>query len=214
MPEEFIHKNYAQAVITTTGKKIRYKLLPEHNCIIESMLYEFLHSFNIAVAYAGKTDATTLEFIKTTEYAFGLKISNLVDSRISNALQLPLWSQYSLPVIEYFPVSDPKVRLTANHIISAELVESEELKSLNRLASKINALVKAYFERRDYILASFICQFGKIEDKIYLSGNFSAPSMQLIRKDQIQHLAAEGLTFQNGKQLKTYVENIIDTLRN
>lgn len=214
MPEEFIHKNYAQAVITTTGKKIRYKLLPEHNCIIESMLYEFLHSFNIAVAYTGKTDATTLEFIKTTEYAFGLKISNLVDSRISNALQLPLWSQYSLPVIEYFPVSDPKVRLTANHIISAELVESEELKSLNRLASKINALVKAYFERRDYILASFNCLFGKIEDKIYLSGNFSAPSMQLIRKDQIPHLAPEGLTFQNGKQLKTYVENIIDTLRN
>lgn len=214
MPEEFIHKNYAQAVITTTGKKIRYKLLPEHNCIIESMLYEFLHSFNISVAYSGKTDATTIAFIKTNEFAFGLKISNLVDSRISNALHLPLWSQYSLPVIEYFPVSDPKVRLTANHIISAELVESEELKSMNRLASKINALVKAYFERRDYILASFNCLFGKIEDKIYLSGNFSAPSMQLIRKDQIQHLGPEGLTFQNGKQLKTYVENIIDTLRN
>lgn len=213
MSGELIHKNYTQVVTTTTGKKIRYKQLPEHNCIIESSVYEFLQSFNIPVAYTGKVDATTLEFINTDDYRFGIKISNLVDNRISNALQLPLWEQFAIPVLEYFPVSDCKIRLTANHILSADLIEGEELKALNRLASKINALLRAYFERRDYVLSSFTCMFGKSADKVHLVGSFTAPSLQLLKKSQIQELPPDILNFQNGKQLKTYVENIIESLR-
>ncbi|MCE1189442.1 MAG: hypothetical protein LWX56_09900 [Ignavibacteria bacterium] len=211
--EKFAARNYGQVLTTMAGKKIRYRQLPEHSCAIESFMFEFLQSFNIPVAYTAKLDDTTIELAKTTEFLFGIRVSNNVDWRISEVLQLPKWSPYQLPVLEYFPISNPKVRLAPHHIVAANLASTEELKALNRIASKINVVVKAFFERRDAQLFAFNCLFGKVDEKILLTGNFFPPNMQIIKNEHLATMPDDYFAFQNGKKLKAYVEQIIEILR-
>ncbi len=51
---------------------------------------------------------------------------------------------------------------------------------INRLCSKINAIVKSFFERRNVSLLELTCRFGKFEGKIYLIDDFSPMSIKIV----------------------------------
>ena len=57
------------------------------------------------------------------------------------------------------------------------------MKLIIRICSKINAVLKSFFERRNEILAEISCHFGKHEDKVLLIGDFSPASLKFFPKD-------------------------------
>ncbi|HSP88062.1 MAG TPA: phosphoribosylaminoimidazolesuccinocarboxamide synthase, partial [Ignavibacteriaceae bacterium] len=61
-----------------------------------------------------------------------------------------------------------------------DLCTYEELRLINRICSKVNAVLKSYFERRGEILAEMNCFFGKEEDKIYVVEDFTPGSLKII----------------------------------
>ena len=69
--------------------------------------------------------------------------------------------------------------VSESHLIAFDLCTFEDLKIINRICSKINAVMKAFFERRHETVAEFTCSFGKHDGKIYLIDDFSPFSLKV-----------------------------------
>ena len=52
------------------------------------------------------------------------------------------------------------------------------------MCSKINAVLKSFFERRNLLLAEVCCIFGKNDEKIFLIGDFTPKSLKILPLDQ------------------------------
>jgi phosphoribosylaminoimidazole-succinocarboxamide synthase len=213
MPLATAGKEYPGSLQLPTGKKIRYKTIAEDFTELNRFFLEYIASFNIPVALQGKVDDKTLLFAEAIPYQFLVKISNHLDPRTSAAFNKPAWEQYPIPVIEY-TLSEPGYEpALQNQIISLGLAPVEELKFMNRLCTKINAVMKSFFERRDAALISFCCQFGKSEDKIILTGEFTPPCIRAIPNAELPTAGENFFQFEDAAQLKKYVEFLLGAIK-
>ena len=63
--------------------------------------------------------------------------------------------------------------INKSHIIAFELATADELKVIERLASKTNAVLKSFFLRRKIKLVDFKLEFGRYKSKIILGDEVS-----------------------------------------
>lgn len=54
------------------------------------------------------------------------------------------------------------------------------MKIIYRICSKVNAVLKSFFERRNELLAEVSCFFGKADSKIFLVNDMTPNSIKLI----------------------------------
>jgi phosphoribosylaminoimidazole-succinocarboxamide synthase len=59
------------------------------------------------------------------------------------------------------------------------LATPEELKLINRMASKVNVVLKSFFERRNLKLVDFTLEFGRQSGKILLGDEISPDTCRL-----------------------------------
>ncbi len=174
---------YEDYFFTDKNKKVRVKDLGQRFASINSFFYEYLKEFNIPCAYVKKIDKKSLLFIKYSPLSFNIKILNSADKRISKIFSVKQGEELSLPVIEYhYGLSKDSV-ISESHLIAFDLCSFDDLKFINRLCSKINAVVKSFFERRDETIAEISCNFGKFEGKIFLTDNFTPISLKIFKSD-------------------------------
>ena len=79
---------------------------------------------------------------------------------------------------------------------------------INRLCSKINAIVKSFFERRNEYLVELTCVFGKFEGKIYLIDGFT-PFNMIITQIENDGKLAEPAKADPPTQVKKYAEHLL-----
>lgn len=206
-------KAYPGSLTLPTGKKIRYKTLAEDFAEFNRFFLEYIASFNIPIALQGKLDDKTLVFSETTPYRFLIKSSNYIDPRTAELFGKPAWEQYPIPVLEYSLPEPGYEAITQNQIISLGLAPVEELKFMNRLCTKINAVMKSFFERRDAALISFSCQFGKSDDKIILTGEFAPPWLQAMPVSALSMTGENYFQFDDAAQLKKYIEYLFSAIK-
>jgi hypothetical protein len=206
-------KAYPGSLSLPSGKKIRYKTLAEDFAELNRFFLEYIASFNIPIALQGKRDDKTLIFSETTAYRFLIKSSNYIDPRTAGLFGKPAWEQYPIPVLEYALPEPGYEAITQNQIISLGLAPVEELKFMNRLCTKINAVMKSFFDRRDASLISFSCQFGKSEDKIILTGEFAPPWLQAAPVATLNSTGETFFQFEDAAQLKKYIEYLLSAIK-
>lgn len=175
---------YEDYFFTEKNKKVRVKDLGQKFAAINSFFYDYLKEFNIPCAYIKKTDQNSLLFVKYSALSFTVKILNSADKRISKIFSVKQGENLSLPVIEYHFGNSRDSVISESHLISFNLCSYDDLKLINRLCSKINAVVRSFFERREETIAEISCNFGKYEDKIYLIDNFTPLSLKIFRLNE------------------------------
>jgi hypothetical protein len=146
------------------------------------------------------------------EYPFFLHIANGVDEHISALTQRRLWETYQIPVIDYYFSANPVAPLSMAQLIGLNVFPVEELKFLNRLATRINAILRAYFERREAVLLSFDCFFGGLEGSHILIGDFTPMHISALAKSSLDQPTAGYFDFNTAKELKVYVEFLIQSI--
>jgi phosphoribosylaminoimidazole-succinocarboxamide synthase len=198
---------YYDFFITSKNKKVSAKSFGEKSALLNSFFLEFLKGYNIPSAFVKKVNARSLQFLKYTEFAFSVKILNSADVRISKIFSIKPGSPLELPIQEYHLGDSKDSVITESHLISFNLCSYDELKIINRLCSKINAIVKSFFERRNVSLVELTCLFGKFEGKIYLIGDFSSLSIRV----GTQHLdeKLDPYKIETFAQMKKYTDYLI-----
>ena len=212
MAEEFLDRVYP-SILTKDKKKFRYKTLAEDFATVNQFFFEYLNTFNIPTAFVAKTDEKTLRFTSHDIMPFYIRVVNYIEPRLAEILGKSVWDPYAIPVLEYFTAAPSEEMITQNHIVAAGLAEVESLKTMGRLCTKINAVLKSYFERREFALISFDCYFGKSADKLFLCGEFDPFHVRLIGKNDMSSATEKIMIPSKSAELKKLSEDLLTIIR-
>jgi len=199
---------YNDFFFTSKNAKVAAKKYGEKSALLNSYFFEYLKGYNIPIAFVKKADKGSLQFLKYTEFTFRVKIHNSADVRTSKIFSIKPGSPLELPIQEYHFGDSKESVITESHIISFNLCSYDELKIINRLCSKINAIVKSFFERRNASLVELTCIFGKFEEKIYLAGDFSPMSLKIVRKNA-EDKFPEPYKIETSAQMNKYADYLL-----
>jgi len=190
------------------SKKVTSKELGEKIASINSFFFEYLKGYNIPCAFVKKTGRKNLLFLKYTEFPFKIRILNAADKRIAKIFSIKTGSALDLPVLEYHFGDSKDSMITESHLISFNLCSYDDLKLMNRLCSKINAIIKSFFERRNEFLVELTCGFGKFEGKIFLIDDFSPISMKILKNESDGKLP-DPYKIETPAQMKKYSDHLL-----
>ncbi|MGB5288085.1 MAG: phosphoribosylaminoimidazolesuccinocarboxamide synthase [Ignavibacteriaceae bacterium] len=190
------------------NKKITLKNLGEKVASINSYFFEYLKGYNIPCAYVKKIGSKNLLFLKYTEFPFKIRILNAADKKIAKIFSIKTGIALELPVLEYHYGDSKDSMITESHLISFNLCSYDDLKLMNRLCSKINVIIKSFFERRNEYLVELTCRFGKFEGKIFLIDDFSPFSMKIIKNESDGKLP-DSYKIETPAQMKKYSDHLL-----
>ena len=199
---------YEDFFISQKNKKTTSKGLGEKIASINSYFFEYLKGYNIPCAFVRKIKKDALLFLKYTDLPFQIRILNVSDKRTAKIFSIKPGVLLDLPLFEYHYGDLNDSLISESHLISFNICTYEDLKTINRLCSKINAIVKSFFERRNKLLIELTCVFGKFEGKIFLIDDFSPFSMKVIKTDSAGN-SADIHKIDTPTQVKKYTEHLL-----
>ena len=205
---EFKSFDYRDFFITQKNKRITAKGLGEKTASLNAFFLDYLKGYNIPSAYQKRNDKNQLHFINFTEIPFRVKILNNADARTSKIFSIKNLSQLELPIIEFHYGDSKDTFVSESHLISFNLSTYDDIKFISRLCSKINAIVKSFFERRNVSLVELTCTFGKFEGKIFLVGDFSPISVKIFDSMKKEN-TPDPYKIETVAQMRKYTDTLI-----
>jgi phosphoribosylaminoimidazole-succinocarboxamide synthase len=166
------------------GKKVKVKDIGKKVALTNTFFFDYLKEYHIPTAFLRIDGESALKFSTYKEYPFRVKILNSADKRNSKIFGMKEGSELNLPIFEFHYGCGKESMISESHLIAFDLCNPEDMKLITRICSKINAVLKSFFERRNEILAEVCCLFGKHEDKVFLIGDFSPASLKIFPKDE------------------------------
>jgi len=166
------------------GKKVKVKDLGKKVALTNAFFFDYLKEYHIPTAFLRKDGENSLKFSTYQEYSFRVKILNSADKRNAKIFGMKEGAELSLPVFEFHYGCGKESLISESHLIAFDLCNPDDMKLITRICSKINAVLKSFFDRRNEILAEICCHFGKLEDKVFLVGDFSPASIKIFPKDE------------------------------
>ena len=191
------------------NKKSALKNYGEKTAQLHSFFFDYLKGYNIPIAYLKKEGKKNLKLIETMDLPFRIKIINAADSRTSKIFSLKLGTQLQLPIMEYHYGDSKDSMISEGHLISFDLCTYDDLKFINRLCSKLNVILKSFFDRRNTSLVELTCIFGKFESKIILIGDFSPASLMVIDNENSAKLP-DPFKIETPAQMKKYTDYLLN----
>ncbi len=166
------------------GKKVKVKDIGKKVALTNAFFFDYLKEYHIPTTFLRKDGDTSLKFSVSQEFPFRIKILNSADKRNSKIFGMKEGTELNLPVFEFHYGCGKESIISESHLIAFDLCNPEDMKLITRICSKINAVLKSFFERRNETLAEVCCHFGKHEDKVFLIGDFSPASLKILPKDE------------------------------
>jgi phosphoribosylaminoimidazole-succinocarboxamide synthase len=177
---EYIIHEYSDYFQDGGEKKIKTKDLGEKFASINAFFFDYLKEYHIPAAFIKNIEKNKLKFIKYTPFPFLVKILNVTDKRTAKIFGDKEGKVLNLPLYEFHYGDGKDNLISESHLISYNLCSNEDLKLISRICSKINAVLKSFFERRSLLLAEVSCNFGKADEKIYLVDDFTPKSLKVL----------------------------------
>lgn len=200
---------YEDFFISSGDKKLKIKDIGTKTASINSFFFEYLKEYHIPTAFHRKESENSLKFLSSKEFPFRIKILNCSDKRNARIFNLKEGTELALPIFEFHYGNGKDTIICESHLISFDLCSVEDLKLITRVCSKINAVLKSFFERRNENMAELSCNFGKLEDKIFMTGDFSPASLKIFPKDEsVKFINPYRLTTAN--EVKKYTEHLFN----
>lgn len=193
------------------NKTVKVKDLGKKFAAISSFFYEYLHEYHIPTAYVNLHGSDTLTLLKFVQIPFKVRILNNADKRTAKIFKINENDSLTFPVFEYHFGEGRNSLVSESHLISFDLCSQEELKMINRLCSKINAVLKSFFERRNKSIAEVSCSFGKFENKIILVDDFTPLSIKVLPTNGDKK-AVDPYKITTAAQMKKYSDYILKNI--
>ncbi len=189
------------------SKKIKVKDLGEKFASINSFFFDYLKEYHIPAGFVKHHDKTSLKFIKHKRFPFSIKILNVIDKKTARIFGKKESEFLGLPIFEIHYGNSKDLLISESHLIAFDLCTNEEIKIIYRICSKVNAVLKSYFERRGFHLAEVSCSFGKSDDKIFLVDDFTPHSLKIIPLNKDED-GIDPYKFNTSAEIKHYTDHL------
>lgn len=166
-----------------TKSKKRGKL--DHTVInaeLAGHIYSYLDSFHVPNFYEkslgkGKYLARAIDRLPIRIVVHNVALDHLVKNFGAEE-----GSDLESPVLEFYKADANGDELMINeyHAMAFDMADAEEFRMMGRMATKINAILKSFFMRRELKLISFACEFGREKGRLTLMSEIDMNSCRFI----------------------------------
>jgi len=205
--DNYLLIEYPDFIIDEGNKKIRAKGLGEKFAAINSFFMDYLKEYHIPSSFVKNQSKSVLKHMSFEKLNFYIKILNVIDKRTAKIFAKKELEPLNIPIFEYHNNNGKDSLVSESHLIAFDFCNYEDLKLIGRICSKVNAVLKSFFERRNEILAEFKCYFGKHEDKIYVIEDFTPKSIKTFPIEK-NNKSLDPYKLTTPKQLRKYTDHL------
>jgi len=181
----------------------------ELNCSISSVLFEYLGSYHVPTHFLRRLSPTEMVIKGLTMLPLEAVMRNIAAGSLVKRLGLKEGLQLEHPIFELYlkddDLGDPLIN--EYHAFSLGLAQPEDIREIFRMTAKINAILKAFFERRDMLLVDFKLEFGRDEEgNLLLADEISPDTCRFWDKKTKKKLDKDRFRFDLGDVEEAYEE--------
>lgn len=194
-------------------KKFKIKNLGEKFAAINSYFLEYLKEYHIPAGFLRVQGKKSLRFVRHERLPFSIKLINVINKRTAKLFHKKEHEILSLPITEFHFGTGKDTLITESHLLAFDFCTIEELRIIHRVCSKVNAVLKSFFERRNEVLAEVTCCFGKAGNKLYVVDDFTPKSLKVIPVNNHGKWVNPNKLATSG-EVKKYTDHIIKLMSN
>lgn len=189
-------------------KKAKFKKKGVLRKSITEAVFSFLDSYNIPNHFIKAENERGLRVRKLDMIPMAVVIRNVASGNLCRRFKIKEGMALKYPVIEYYLKDDELNNpfIAESHAYAFEYAAPEEMKHIARLASKVNAVLKSFLERRKLKLISYKLEFGRWLNQIYLGDEISPDTSNLWHIDEDNGLDKKYYNFENNGANEAYNE--------
>ncbi len=189
-------------------KKAKFKKKGALRKCITETIYSFLESYNIPNHFIKEENETGLRVKKLDMIPLAVVIRNVTSGSLCKRFNLKEGLALKYPVIEYYlknkELNHPFI--SESHAYAFGYAAPEEMKHIARLASKVNAVLKSFLERRKLKLISYKLEFGRYLNQVYLGDEITPDTSSLWHIEADNSFNKKYFNFENSKANEAYNE--------
>lgn len=172
---ELILQEFKQPALAEGKRDSRLKEVSALRNHISSYLFKYLEGFRIPTHFVSKTSDTEMLVRRLEMFPLTIRIYNACVGQLPKRFNVKEGTMLEFPIIEHYDKGNSEIRSWVNesHMYAFGITTPEEFKQLNRLASKINAVLRGLCDRRQLMLAELQLEFGKYKDQIVVADELS-----------------------------------------
>lgn len=211
--ENLVSLSYSDSIIVSGRKSIRIKNISQKFIKVNSYFFDFLKGYNLPVGYQASSEGKSIIFQNHSPFPFYIKILNNIDKRNSKIFAKNEGELLPLPIYELHYGAEKESLVNESHLVSLDICPVEDLKMMFRIASKVNVVLKSFFERRNSSLLEVKCCFGKQDERIFLINDFTPQSIKVYAQGEGQKLI-NPYKLSNSEAIKAYTDYLLNFTTN
>ena len=195
LPQDDILLTEFRPDLGVDGKKVfRIKDRPRIAAELQAFIFAYLETYQIPTHFFSQSGSELL-VKRLNIIPVDVTVRNLVSRSFARRFKhFKPKQQLDFPIFEYY-LKDESGGFYVNdtHLYALQLLTPDEFKTINRLASKIDAVMKSFLERRGFTLVDLTMKFGKYKGVIMLGDEISPENITAIDNatgDEISILSA------------------------
>ncbi len=175
---------------------------------ISRTLFEYLDGYNIPTHFQEQAAPKALEVRKLEMIPILVHVRNLAAGNLCKKFKIKQGQPLKYPVIEYYlkdnRLKDPMI--LESHAYAFGYADPEEMKHIARMASKINAVLKSFMERRQLVLVDFQLQFGRYQNQVMLGDEITPDTCRIWKMEENNGNKPQILDYSNHNGRELYHE--------
>jgi len=142
---------------------------------ISAFIFEFLESYHVPTHFENVLSDREMLVKKLDIVPVEVVMRNIATGSLVKRYGLEEGKELDYPVLEFYlkndDLNDPMIN--EHHAVAFGLATPDEMETISRYATKINAILKSFFIRRKIRLIDFKLEFGRFKDRILLGDEIS-----------------------------------------
>lgn len=178
------------------------------NNAISAYLFEYLENYHIPTHFIEVISPNEMVVKRLEIIPVEVVLRNVAAGSLCRRYQIPEGMVMEYPILEFYlkndELHDPMIN--EYHAFAFGHATPDDMKAIKRIASKVNAILKSFFDRRNLILVDFKLEFGKREGDIFLADEISPDTCRIWDKKTHKKLDKDRFRFDMGGVEKAYIE--------
>lgn len=153
----------------------------EINNAVSAYIFEYLESYNVPTHFIKKLDDFSFLAKKVDMVPLTISVYNIASKSLVDRFGIKEGKVLEFPVVEMYFKDKKKQLLMINeyHAYALGLCERKDMTNILRIATKVNAVLKSFFDRRKLKLIRFDLEFGRSHGQIVLADEVSLDTMDV-----------------------------------
>jgi len=182
LPQDDILLTEFRPDIAIDGKKVfKIKERPRIAAELQAFIYAYLETYQIPTHFFSQSGGELL-VKRLNIIPVEVTVRNFASHSFTKRFKhFKSKQQLDFPIFEYLlkdEIGESFVNDT--HLYALQVLSPDDFRTINRLASKVDAVMKSFFERRGFTLIDITMKFGKYKGVIMLGDEISPENITVV----------------------------------